>query len=159
VLLVSVAILFGASRAATPAASILAANVRLSSAFLLGSTLSAMLLGHHYLTAPAMSVEPLKRFVNCMIVALGLRTLTALPVVPGLLGIAASRDASDPLLLGMRWGIGLIATAVATALAERTVRIRSTQSATGILYIAMTFVLVGELTGMMLERDLTASSR
>ena len=36
---------------------------RLSSGFLLGSTLTAMLLGHHYLTAPAMSIEPLKRIV------------------------------------------------------------------------------------------------
>ncbi|MGE3821576.1 MAG: hypothetical protein AB7I30_19370, partial [Isosphaeraceae bacterium] len=31
---------------------------RLASAFLMGSTLTAMLLGHHYLTAPAMSIEP-----------------------------------------------------------------------------------------------------
>ena len=37
------------------------ASGRVASAFLLGATLSAMLLGHHYLTAPAMSIEPLKR--------------------------------------------------------------------------------------------------
>ena len=36
---------------------------RLASGFLLGSTLTAMLLGHHYLTAPAMSIEPLKRII------------------------------------------------------------------------------------------------
>ena len=39
---------------------------RLSSGFLLGTTLTAMLLGHHYLTAPAMSIEPLKRIVALM---------------------------------------------------------------------------------------------
>lgn len=38
-----------------------APSSKLASGFLLGSTLSAMLLGHHYLTAPAMSLVPLKR--------------------------------------------------------------------------------------------------
>ena len=33
---------------------------RLASAFLMGATLTAMLLGHYYLTAPAMSIEPLR---------------------------------------------------------------------------------------------------
>jgi hypothetical protein len=33
------------------------------------------------------------------------------------------------------------------------VEIRSTQSATGILYIAMTLVLFGELTALILSRD------
>ena len=42
--------------------------------------------------------------------------------------------------------------AVATYLTWKTVKIRSTQSATGILYIAMTLVLFGELTAMVLSR-------
>lgn len=153
VLIISVAVLYGASRSATLPASIFAAGARLSSAFLLGSTLSAMLLGHHYLTAPAMSIDPLQRFVGCMAAALGLRTLVSV------VGAVMYPAPSDPLLLAMRWGIGLVATGVATALAWQTVRIRSTQSATGILYIAMTFVLLGELTGMMLDRDVVAGSR
>ena len=41
---------------------------RLASSGLLGSTLAAMLLGHHYLTAPAMSISPLKRYVAAMAV-------------------------------------------------------------------------------------------
>jgi hypothetical protein len=50
-------------------------------------------------------------------------------------------------------GDGGAGPALATFLAWETVRIRSTQSATGILYIAMTLVLFGELTAMILAGD------
>ena len=43
--------------------------------------------------------------------------------------------------------------AVATILTRQTVAIRSTQSATGILYIGMTLVLFGELAGLILGRS------
>ncbi len=49
-------------------------------------------------------------------------------------------------------GVGFVGPLVATVLAWKTVQIRSTQSATGILYIAMTLVLFGELTGLILSR-------
>ena len=64
--------LVAVSRSADPRLWALNAAGRLASAFLMGSTLTAMLLGHHYLTAPAMSIEPLKRFVRCMAWGLGL---------------------------------------------------------------------------------------
>jgi hypothetical protein len=75
----------------------------------------------------------------------------------GWLGWGASA-ASGPtgvstLFVMVRWGMGVLGPAVATALAWETVRIRSTQSATGILYIAMTLVLFGELTAMVLTRE------
>ena len=43
--------------------------------------------------------------------------------------------------------------ALATWMTWRTVQIRSTQSATGILYIGMTLVLFGELSAMILSHD------
>ncbi len=43
---------------------------RMASGLLLGSTLTAMLLGHYYLTAPAMSIDPLKRAVAILAAAL-----------------------------------------------------------------------------------------
>ena len=48
-----------------------------SSGFLLGTTLTAMLLGHHYLTAPAMSIEPLNRIVTLLAWALLARCVLA----------------------------------------------------------------------------------
>ena len=57
------------------------------------------------------------------------------------------------MFLAARWGMGFVGTAIATFMTWKTARIRSTQSATGILYIAMIFVLFGELTGMILSRQ------
>jgi hypothetical protein len=128
---------------------------RLASAFLMGSTLTAMLLGHHYLTAPAMSIDPLKRIVRCMGWGLGVRGLLAavgLWWFHGMSGVADDPTVS-PLFLAVRWGMGVVGPAVATMLAWKTVQIRSTQSATGILYIAMTLVLFGELTALVMSRE------
>jgi hypothetical protein len=128
---------------------------RLASAFLLGSTLSAMLLGHYYLTAPAMSIDPLKRFVKCMgwgLVARGALASYGLWMwlEPGTSDVARGLS---PLFLTVRFGVGILGVAIATGMTWQTVSIRSTQSATGILYIAMVLVLFGELTAMVLTQD------
>ena len=49
-----------------------------------------------------------------------------------------------------RVGIGLAAPVVITFLVERTLRIRSTQSATGLLYVAVVFVIIGEMISRFL---------
>ncbi len=127
----------------------------LASSALLGSTLTAMLLGHHYLTAPAMAISPLRTFVAIMAGSLGVRTLLAaagLAVWFGGWAGLGSRAELSPMFLGMRWGMGVLGPALATVLAWKTVEIRSTQSATGILYIGMTLTLFGELSALILER-------
>ncbi|QEH35777.1 hypothetical protein OJF2_43340 [Aquisphaera giovannonii] len=146
-----------ASGGGGPAALALAAAGRYASGFVLGATLTAMLLGHHYLTAPAMSIEPLKRYVKAMgwgLLARGLVGVAAMALAHrGVLpSPAAAGHLGPPLLLLMRWGMGFAAPALATALAWKTAQIRSTQSATGILYVAMTLLLVGELTAMIAAR-------
>jgi hypothetical protein len=127
---------------------------RLSSGFLLGATLTAMLLGHHYLTAPAMTIEPLKRVVammawglaaRCLLAAIGLWAAQASSP-----GGASPMNSNAGIFLAVRWGIGFVAAGVSTYLTWRTTEIRSTQSATGILYITMIFVLFGELTSLVL---------
>ena len=130
---------------------------RWASGFVLGATLAAMLLGHHYLTAPTMSIEPLKRYVRFM--GWGLAARGAL----GLAGLMLAHGAAPALGVGavtadswlfpmMRWGMGFAAPALATVMAWKTVEIRSTQSATGILYAAMTLLLFGELSSLIAAR-------
>jgi hypothetical protein len=130
---------------------------RLASGLIVGSTLSAMLLGHHYLTAPTMSIAPLKQYIWIMGWSLALRITIAL------LGAALSRTSlsglelhslgSDSILWPMmRWGMGFAGPVVATVMAWKTVAIRSTQSATGILYVAFALVLFGELTSLIASR-------
>jgi hypothetical protein len=128
---------------------------RLASGLLLGSTLTAMLLGHHYLTAPTMSINELERAVVILAVALLVRLALAgfsLSVLDAetdpLATVGGSADTR--ILLAARYGMGFLGTAIATYMTWKTARIRSTQSATGILYITMIFVLFGELTSMIL---------
>ena len=123
---------------------------RLVSGFLLGATLSAMLLGHHYLTAPAMSIDPLKRYTRFMAIALALRLILAIAGLGAWMPSGSPR--LGPLMLFIRWGMGFGGPVLGTWLAWETVKIRSTQSATGILYIAMTLLLFGELTSMIVSR-------
>lgn len=138
------------------------AMTRLASSLLMGSTVSAMLLGHHYLTSPTMSIDPLKRYTRCMTWGLFGRAAVAIVglalTYPLLLEIdrqppLAAFGPSHSVLLLVRWGMGLAAPALATWMAWKTEQIRSTQSATGILYIATTLVFFGELTAMILARD------
>lgn len=156
--LISGGVLVAASIAAGGGWEVPALNAagRLASAFLLGATLSAMLLGHHYLTAPSMSIVPLGRFVRCMAWGLGARlAIAALGWWLWHDGMAGPHGPGQvsTFFLAIRWGMGFVGPALATFLTWKTVEIRSTQSATGILYIAMTLVLFGELTALILARD------
>ena len=156
VALVTAAWLGAASLSVSAPLWVFNAASRLTSGVLLGSTLTAMLLGHHYLTAPAMSIEPLKRIVNLLGWALVARCVLAGvpesgPCGAGTVGSGASAQETQTVtFLAARWGMGFVGTAIATFMTWKTAQIRSTQSATGILYIAMIFVLFGELTSMIL---------
>lgn len=146
--------LFAASQADAPGIWLFNTVSRCASGFLMGATLTAMLLGHHYLIAPTMSIEPLKGYVQCMgwgLAARGLCALTGLTLAhAGIAGLHPGIiDSSSPLFLTMRWAVGFVGPVVASILAWKTVQIRSTQSATGILYVAMTLVLFGELTSLI----------
>ncbi len=133
-----------------------APSSKLASGFLLGSTLSAMLLGHHYLTAPAMSLVPLKRLnlssafgliFRACIAALGLWIWTKSTSIQELLS-----SGIGVYVLAARWLVGLGCPLIAAFLARRTIQIGATQSATGILYIQMILVLFGEATALTLPR-------
>jgi len=147
-----------ASRSDSTAVWALNGISRLVSGLLMGSTLTAMLLGHHYLTAPAMSIEPLKRYVGLMGGSLLLRGgIAALALLLARTLAAGSGsllpDFDSGLFLLMRWGMGFLAPVIATYLAWKTAQIRSTQSATGILYVALALVLVGELSSLIAARS------
>ena len=54
------------------------------------------------------------------------------------------------LWLPVRWGLGLLGPLLLAGMAWQTARIRSTQSATGILYVVVILCFVGELTSQLL---------
>jgi hypothetical protein len=123
-----------------------------ASAVLLGAALTAMLLGHFYLIAPGMSLTPLLRMLALLVGAIFLRmTVAGLGVwswstehsLTNLTDVAV-------LWLPVRWVVGFIGSLILVWMAWRSARIRSTQSATGILYVAVIFCFLGELTGQLL---------
>src|SRR5260370_32087908 len=103
----------------------------LSSAALLGTATTAMLMGHSYLIAPSMSLTPLLRLLGAFFAALLLRAVIS---GIGLWSWAGqhSLTTSDEmaLFLPVRCGIGIVGPLVLGIMAWQTARIRSTRSAT-----------------------------
>jgi hypothetical protein len=142
--------LAGSARQAAPAAALVAG---FTSAALLGTALTAMLIGHSYLIAPSMSLTPLLSLLAMLCGAILLRGLAdgyALYLWTG--EHSWSKVGNDILLwLPVRWLVGLVAPLVLGWMAWQTARIRSTQSATGILYVVVIFCFLGELTSLLLR--------
>lgn len=126
----------------------------LSAALLLGTSMTAMLLGHWYLIAHNLSIAPLLRLHYAMFIAFGLRLVCVLVLLAVALA-STSLDQLSWLWLSLRIGAGLLGAGILGYMAYASARIRSTQSATGILYVVVVFVLVGELTDQLLLSHLS----
>ena len=124
----------------------------ITSAALLGTTMAAMLLGHWYLNAPGMQLAPLRRLLTAMAVAVVAHgTVCALGL--GLeLGISQFTT-QDWLFLILRWSFGLVGVMILVFLARGTLTVPNTQSATGILYVAVMGVFVGETMSLLLSAE------
>ena len=116
-----------------------------------------MLLGHWYLVETSLSIRPLSVGSSLFSGAVALRIgVVIIALIYG--GVAALRiadlraDLFDPgSLLRVSGPDGLLFPAFLAVMIRNTVRIRSTQSATGLLYVALILVLFGELTAAFLE--------
>ncbi len=106
------------------------------SAVAIGGTLGAMLLGHSYLTARGLSLEPLRRMALLLFAVLVVRTLSVIPAF-----LTPQLAMMDMVFLSMRVALGLLLPLLLAWMVLQCVKVGSNQSATGILY-AMT-VLVG----------------
>ncbi len=122
----------------------------LSGSMLLGSTFAAMLLGHWYLNSPSMKLEPLKWLLIVLTASLVVRA-----ILSGTgLGIHWSNGSVDTdfewAATAMRWLAGVLGLGGMTWMTWQTLKIPNTQSATGILYVALLFVFLGELASSVL---------
>jgi hypothetical protein len=127
----------------------------LAGAALLGLALSAMLLGHWYLIAPNLSIAPLLRLLKALLLSVGIRMLISVATLFG--QPSSAFDVEAWLWLALHWGAGLIGAAVLAWMAWQSARIRSTQSATGILYVVVIFVFLGELSAQLLQAHLQST--
>lgn len=123
-------------------------------AFLLGVSMSAMLLGHYYLTAPWMSLAPLQRLIVAIFLACAVRALACGLAdfgawkAPGPSGTNAEGDSI--LFLTLRYCVGMGAPAVLAAMALNALRWKNTQAATGILYVVVICTFFGEAMAIAL---------
>jgi hypothetical protein len=143
-------LLAGQQRGGAPPGWLLADD--LTSAALLGSATSAMLMGHMYLIAPGMSLNPLMRLLGALAASTLVRMAVAGVALWSWTGApsSASLETETLLWLPVRWGIGFVGPLGLGWMAWETARIRSTQSATGILYVVVILCFLGELTGQLL---------
>jgi hypothetical protein len=120
-----------------------------------GLALMDMLLGHAYLTASKMTMAPFRRLNLWLAGATALRALVSLGGV-----LLLHRWRPVEMLWGVyglymltRWAVGLGVPAVFVYMAHDCIRRRSTQAATGILYVTGVLVFIGEIVALYLLRE------
>jgi len=118
----------------------------LASLALLGSVNLAMILGHWYLVVRGMDIDPLKRLT---IATLGTATARVVVVVAALCvtGVWYEIAIRQGIFFWMRAGWGLIGPLLLYPMVWGTVKLRSTMAATGILYVDVVAVVIGEVLG------------
>lgn len=124
----------------------------LGAAVILGSVLSAMITGHWYLVQHNLSLTPLLNTSKVFIAAVVFRALSltltlffyrSSEQVVGTGELLTSMNFDSYLFLG-RILIGLIIPFIFGVMVWKSAKIRSTQSATGILYATIVLILIGE---------------
>jgi hypothetical protein len=125
----------------------------LVAALLLGGVATGMLLGHWYLIDRGLSIEPFRRMLRFFAVMLVVQTVLLMlsGAALGVLGTPASAEGLRQLmdthsaLLTVRVLLSPLASAGLAWMIWRTLQIPQTMAATGLFYIAILSVLVGEL--------------
>lgn len=124
---------------------------------LLGVSNFAMILGHYYLVVPKLSEEPL---IYCLYLFWGILFYKVFLSATFLLGegrvfleegtMKGDGFMYNWLFISMRVLWGYLAPFILSLFTYKLCRLRSIQSATGVLYIIEFFVIVGELIGVYL---------
>jgi len=137
---------------------LLATAADLTSILLLGAAASAMILGHWYLVVLDLPIAALRRLTVLLVIGLVLRAVVvawALAGTPEGLEdarlVASGLWSPDGVFVWMRILFGLAGPLSLIWFIWKTVEIRSTQSATGILYVQLFLVLSGELLAKYLR--------
>ncbi len=113
-----------------------------------GAVSMGMVLGHWYLVTPRLPEQPLREMTFFLLVAMAVQALLIIPALV-LPRETISNAVDTPILQNpffwMRIGGGLAFPMLLTWMAYDSSGVRAMQSATGLLYIAMAFVLAGEV--------------
>ena len=129
----------------------------LTGALALGAVATGMLLGHWYLIDLGLSIQPMRRlfryFVGTVVAHLAVLVLTVALMAVGPEAATAAVGSlwrEHGALLVARFVLGPVATLGLGLMIHRTLQIPQTMAATGLFYIAILFVLVGEILGRLI---------
>jgi len=132
----------------------------IAAAGILGTVLLAMVFGHWYLVIPKLSIDHLMKLTKVMMAAILIRivsvvgTLAFIKAEPSLpLGRVLSvlmLSLDQGLFFWPRLICGIVAPIVLAVMIHSTVQIRHTQAATGLLYVAVIVLLLGEFMSKFL---------
>ena len=123
----------------------------------MGGVATGMLLGHWYLIDLGLSIDPLQRLLRFFLWATAAH-LAVLLLTPAVYALTSPYGAEAvqslwmehrPLVL-TRLGLGPVAALVIGYLIHRTLLIPQTMAATGLFYIAILFVMVGEMLSRLI---------
>jgi protein NrfD len=131
----------------------------LSSVLLSGAAAAAMILGHYYLVVLDLPIGALRRLTLLLVAGLVLRSIVVGfgllgPMSAGLAGarlVASGLWSADGIFVWMRLLFGIAGPLSLIGFIWKTVELRSTQSATGILYVQLLLVMSGELLATYLR--------
>jgi hypothetical protein len=125
-------------------------------AVVVGAAMSGMILGHWYLVTPGLSPRPLSLMTVILFAALLLQGVL-IPVWMVVAGGPAGGPDMAALLAGvysipfwLRVLVGIVLPLIVAGMTWHCCRIRSLQSATGLLYVAVALVLAGEIMSKLL---------
>jgi hypothetical protein len=119
-----------------------------------GLSLMDMLLGHAYLTAAKMTIAPFRRLNIALAFALAFSAACSVAAVVYQHHWPIEQFWNRyTIYLGTRWLVGLLLPAIFVYMAHDCIKRRSTQSATGILYVAGVLIFIGEIIALYLLRE------
>ena len=114
--------------------------------------MASMLLGHWYLNAPGMALAPLFRQIRALIGAAAFQACVCAAGATMQATHVADFEVSQWwwLAIAMRWAFGILGVGVLAWMARETLKVPNTQSATGILYVAVIGAFGGEIVSILL---------
>ncbi|HZF00022.1 MAG TPA: hypothetical protein VE981_23640 [Planctomycetota bacterium] len=122
----------------------------LSAGLVLGTSLIAMSTGHWYLANAKLSFDILIRLCRMFVLAIGIKAVIVAIYAVWRFEEYWRLEDFYKLVMGVRIAAGIVLALVLALMSLSCAKRRANQSATGILYVAVTFVLIGETISLYL---------
>jgi hypothetical protein len=122
----------------------------LSAALVLGTSTVAMSTGHWYLANAELSFDILIRLCRMFVLAVGIKSVIVAIYAVWRFEEYWRLEDFYKLVMGVRIAAGIVLSMVLALMSLSCARRHANQSATGILYVAVVFVLIGETISLYL---------